>query len=227
MTIVPVRRSLGSPAHAGMDPWPFVANSFDRGSPAHAGMDPPRETWCRMRGWLPRTRGDGPPQGSLALIAWRDGSPAHAGMDPVLDALNWYRCKAPPHTWGWTRLLVAGNPLGGSPAHVGIDPPPRSCRRSMLGLPCMRGDGPSILWGVEAFDEAHLRRRGSSSELSDWATSRTGLADGRHQKRIIVTTPEIRAFARPVPSSRDKPRPAVRRGRPTLAAGHAACQPRH
>ena len=111
------------------------------GSPAHAGMDPPQ--WgqgARLDG-LPRTRGDGPHRGSLPrpgrlapphTRGWTStprsvaravgGSPAHAGMDPLRAPRSrrrrrlprtrgdgppavWSRIltlPAPPHTRGWT-----------------------------------------------------------------------------------------------------------------------------
>jgi hypothetical protein len=134
-------RNKGSPAHAGMDPLPFVSG-------------------CLMH-WLPRTRGDGP-QLYLAILAlipapphtrgWtprmpeysaaRSGSPAHAGMDPSVptgtvtsgglprtrgDGPYGTNCdndetQAPPHTRGWTRHpIIPAHHGPGSPAHAGMD----------------------------------------------------------------------------------------------------------
>ena len=152
------------------------------GSPAHAGMDP--YAACRRAGgrWLPRTRGDGPVSSPSKLYGasapphtrgWtrsgsrppapQAGSPAHAGMDPLstraaASSTGLPRTRgdgpitrsaaratrsAPPHTRGWTlrreRFAFA---FRGSPAHAGMDPAqgPRPARRSRL--PRTRGDGP-------------------------------------------------------------------------------------
>ena len=88
------------------------------GFPAHAGMDP-GGTWRGWRAaWLPRTRGDGPP-------------------NPRRDVRD---RPASPHTRGWTvegaRRRGAGR---GFPAHAGMDPGSRTGTGSRTGLPRTRG----------------------------------------------------------------------------------------
>ena len=56
------------------------------GFPAHAGMDPACTPRTRGRGWLPRTRGDGPASRSTTR----------------------FTAKASPHTRGWTLSLRPG-----------------------------------------------------------------------------------------------------------------------
>ena len=113
-----------------------------QGFPAHAGMDPARCRSSRRRRGLPRTRGDGPRDGTPAVgmpkasphtRGWTrcgrggvqglrrlprtrgDGPPAAVGVD--------IGCGASPHTRGWTRgrLPPAAAPPG-FPAHAGMDP---------------------------------------------------------------------------------------------------------
>ena len=98
-----------------------VGGAVRAGFPAHAGMDPSRSGPCAPRGWLPRTRGDGPA---------RPGG-THRG-----DA-------ASPHTRGWTRRANRwGIYRSGFPAHAGMDPMAQCGRIPSLGLPRTRGDGP-------------------------------------------------------------------------------------
>ena len=54
----------GSPAHAGMTQERSLGHATRRGSPAHAGMDPSVAARMCAMSWLPRTRGDGPGEGS-------------------------------------------------------------------------------------------------------------------------------------------------------------------
>ena len=91
------------------------------GSPAHAGMDPACGSAWRTRGWLPRTRGDGPGGDGHILVT----------------------SGAPPHTRGWTRRRPStrSSPRG-SPAHAGMNPGFPTAPRFVTRLPRTRGDGP-------------------------------------------------------------------------------------
>ena len=100
---IPARR--GRPASPHTRGW--TRNPGDRqrgrsGFPAHAGMDRGARSAAATRPGLPRTRGDGPYEGSI-----RGGSYA-----------------ASPHTRGWTDDIVGQRPVvEGFPAHAGMDPP--------------------------------------------------------------------------------------------------------
>ena len=112
----------GFPAHAGMDPGPYVCKSAISGLPRTRGDGPWRapSTSERTRA-SPHTRGwtmDG-----LRSDCYEDGFPAHAGMDPSCSParcsgsrlprtrgdgpqgrdVTLYRGGASPHTRGWTR----------------------------------------------------------------------------------------------------------------------------
>ena len=152
------------------------------GSPAHAGMDPGRVVYGTHVAGLPRPRGDGPgdrgvqsprltappptrgwTRVELGAPSIQHGSPAHAGMDP--SALGrWARCrrlprprgdgplshyteklaaKAPPPTRGWTLLrTIEAACDAGSPAHAGMDRQVNIGDGGGLRLPRPRGDGP-------------------------------------------------------------------------------------
>ncbi len=99
----------------------WAGSSATRGSPAHAGMDPGTRRRRALRSGLPRSRGDGPSNTSVAI--------AHR--------------LAPPLTRGWTPLAhrVAAA-LEGSPAHAGMDPPQQNTQDMISRLPRSRGDGP-------------------------------------------------------------------------------------
>ncbi len=151
--------------------WTLYHSSFSRrskGSPAWAGMDPWSRRACSRPAWLPRVGGDGPQKGSVTspgmpapprgrgwtvdpgrLPRVGDGSPAWAGMDPAPRPLPHLASRlprvggdgpgmrgvvlrghaAPPRGRGWTRGLAdAVAAARGSPAWAGMDPP-RSCSR--------------------------------------------------------------------------------------------------
>ena len=93
----------------------------DIGFPAHAGMDPSDVAPVPGRGWLPRTRGDGP--GSILSTRVHQ--------------------RASPHTRGWTRHSVpVARPSVGFPAHAGMDPALPESEPPTERLPRTRGDGP-------------------------------------------------------------------------------------
>ncbi len=110
-----------SPHTRGWTPGHRVPEVQLGGFPAHAGMDPSISSRCRPGGWLPRTRGDGPP------ICGRCAR----------------RTPASPHTRGWTQSgWLCASPPDGFPAHAGMDPAagPKDNRGGRL--PRTRGDGP-------------------------------------------------------------------------------------
>ena len=85
-------------------------------------MDPPLIVWSTIQTGLPRTRGDGP------LLP----EPAKA---PSL---------APPHSRGWTPVLLRRlGALAGSPALAGMDRKGGTFAIAWLWLPRTRGDGPA------------------------------------------------------------------------------------
>ena len=165
--------------------WTLIARHFAesvKGSPAHAGMDPYPMLAFNGSAWLPRSRGDGPcdaahPHHRLEappltrgwtllaspLLRASRGSPAHAGMDrtpaasirrpgrlprsrgdgPPAGWTEYLNNQAPPLTRGWTlNHAPDGDDADGSPAHAGMDPAQgHPCRRAAW-LPRSRGDGP-------------------------------------------------------------------------------------
>ena len=152
----------GFPAHAGMDPIPFVLRITRRG--------------------FPRPRGDGPHHGRIWWISWMvspptrgwtglirlrgrrlPGFPAHAGMDLTCPAAVASRLRFPrprgdgpqkigpshlrflvsPPTRGWTRGRTArGDRSHGFPAHAGMDPAAATPTWRCPRFPRPRGDGP-------------------------------------------------------------------------------------
>ena len=154
------------------------------GFPAHAGMDPLGLLRPRAAGRFPRPRGDGPrtpcrrrrnhrvsppTRGWTAELAAgrrpRCGFPAHAGMDP-----SRWRCsqatprfprprgdgpsgrrsrragrEVSPPTRGWTPdVYSAADRWQGFPAHAGMDPSTQSLRVDATWFPRPRGDGPAL-----------------------------------------------------------------------------------
>ncbi len=92
------------------------------GSPAHAGIDPASTGFSCPPSWLPRSRGDRPPDGAA--------HPARRG--------------APPLTRGSTRRYLQRRRFRrGSPAHAGIDPISDQHGSLDRRLPRSRGDRPS------------------------------------------------------------------------------------
>ena len=155
-------RVAGSPAHAGMDPWPntrgWTVEAVPRGtdgegSPAHAGMDPRARATVLSANRLPRTRGDGPlvfPQPQLAL-------------------------QAPPHTRGWTRRCIETHVIaGGSPAHAGMDRTLSVDGAFATGLPRTRGDGPPVGLDASSPSEAPPHTRGWTLDDGTEITYRFG-----------------------------------------------------
>ena len=157
-----VSSASASPHTRGWTRLALPAQSRTVGFPAHAGMDPQLAQSPPASQWLPRTRGDGPVLAALAGMrpgasphtrGWTParlstagnghGFPAHAGMDPDDGgrhrdpaglprtrgdgpcASGWRRLngRASPHTRGWTRQHAgAGVDIDGFPAHAGMDP---------------------------------------------------------------------------------------------------------
>ena len=156
---------------------------YSVGSPAHAGIDPPQASGRTPAAGLPRTRGDRPMWASLSLaiakapphtrgstlwgllvLRLSHGSPAHAGIDPrvmvrYLERLGLPRTRgdrphasqdrdrpvvAPPHTRGSTHPdQWCPDLAGGSPAHAGIDPQQATTTLAWSWLPRTRGDRPT------------------------------------------------------------------------------------
>ena len=90
-------------------------------SPAHAGMDRCSKMALATSMRFPRTRGDGPSLGFIAILSVR----------------------FPPHTRGWTVrdiLRVANEDV--SPAHAGMDPRYRNGHVGQTGFPRTRGMDP-------------------------------------------------------------------------------------
>ena len=91
------------------------------GFPAPAGMDPRRTLPLRRRGWIPRTRGDG----------------------PVRERFEIRKAGDSPHPRGWTLAVVHRLRLPrGFPAPAGMDPSSTTGWRRRCGIPRTRGDGP-------------------------------------------------------------------------------------
>ena len=91
------------------------------GSPACAGIAPRSSSRTATRAWLPRMRGDRPPETIIREL----------------------RRLAPPHARG-SPAAVGGRPADGrgSPACAGIAPSPPRCSEPSGRLPRMRGDRP-------------------------------------------------------------------------------------
>ena len=171
----------------------------DLGFPAPAGMDPVRPVPPRGALRIPRTRGDGP--FSSTVEAWttpdsphprgwtrpgpgrrhrRRGFPAPAGMDltetdrrPFAEGIPRTRGDGPPNTHpeasiaadsphprGWTRDQRFGNLRDdGFPAPAGMDRRRRRRRNCRPRIPRTRGDGPMMQVSVQlpAEDSPHPR----------------------------------------------------------------------
>ena len=109
------------------------------GFPAHAGMDPSTRCPTRPVRRLPRTRGDGPGEGTM----------------------EWTERPASPHTRGWThrRQHLQAVRLG-FPAHAGMDPVWQLTRGQSRRLPRTRGDGPHLRGRWRLIWEASPHTRG-------------------------------------------------------------------
>ena len=126
-----------------------LMNNARRGSPAHAGIDLAFFLSASALAWLPRTRGDRPPE-------------ARRRADHL---------PAPPHTRGSTFILVHDFVQGwGSPAHAGIDPPPAPSPSPRIGLPRTRGDRPHLTRLLRASGLAPPHTRGSTCQ-PPWAAA--------------------------------------------------------
>ena len=138
------RQAKASPHTRGWTASGAIADITSSGFPAHAGMDP-RSSELRSRtSRLPRTRGDGPTDGT----------------DRRTDG------EASPHTRGWTRLDPGGGDARvGFPAHAGMDPPWARRTRSGSGLPRTRGDGPVTFRSISP-------ARGASPHTRGWTPDR-------------------------------------------------------
>ena len=143
-------------------------------------MDPARTSAPKERPWLPRTRGDGPPQAISArrrseaasqtrgwtLAAKIDagdlsGCPARAGMDPDTGRKSRTRGRLAPHARGLT--LHQGSDLQhlhGCPAPAGMDLASARTSVSAPGLPRTRGDGPTESHGTPCSSAAAPHARG-------------------------------------------------------------------
>ena len=111
-----------SPAHAGMDLSRAIIAEHRGSFPAHAGMDRPGALRGRTSRSFPRTRGDGP-------LLWSN-----------IQTLQPF----PPHTRGWTLILLhPGAHLFVSPAHAGMDRTRGRRTRGPHRFPRTRGDGPA------------------------------------------------------------------------------------
>ena len=98
------------------------SQSTEAVSPAHAGMDRPGALRGRTSRSFPRTRGDGP-------LLWSN-----------IQTLQPF----PPHTRGWTLILLhPGAHLFVSPAHAGMDRTRGRRTRGPHRFPRTRGDGPA------------------------------------------------------------------------------------
>ena len=156
------RRSLVSPAYAGMDPSMRCSKELVLGLPRLRGDGPCRSCpTARCAVSPPPTRGWTLP----SVTRWRRCrvSPAYAGMDPCRHlfaphGVGLPRLRgdgpgtrppaprprpSPPPTRGWTRhgeQRADAGPV--SPAYAGMDPPRHDGTRTGLCLPRLRGDGP-------------------------------------------------------------------------------------
>ena len=120
--VVARRQPQAPPPTRGWTPHISALPRTTRGSPAYAGMDRSAKRIDMDRAGLPRLRGDGPVR-----------------TDRPPD-----RPPAPPPTRGWTRSWRRRqHRTGGSPAYAGMDPIPSGSGMGSLGLPRLRGDGPS------------------------------------------------------------------------------------
>ena len=153
----------------------------DQVSPARAGMD--RYERLTSRGYayrgFPRTRGDGPTKSSGSEISpafpphargWTGdaggrlvtsrGFPRTRGDGPSQKESRRIHSAFPPHARGWTlgpRILPTCEPV--SPARAGMDPASCFGRRSQLGFPRTRGDGPAhaVMLGDQIRFPPHAR----------------------------------------------------------------------
>ena len=143
-------RFLASPHTRG---WTHQSRRGQRrtlGFPAHAGMDLWRRRCQRSRYRLPRTRGDGPRGGGAGGARGGGGGedtmrglPRTRGDGPAEYRSQYVEARASPHTRGWTpgRDLAPADRTG-FPAHAGMDPCCIRASASRRWLPRTRGDGP-------------------------------------------------------------------------------------
>ncbi len=154
--------SDGSPAHAGMAPYPAitiwqpwgfprprgdgpVGEAFGASSPS---VPPPTRGWPRHRHWWQHASDGSPAHAGMALAGRKcpgavKGFPRPRGDGPLDTDVAAVWTQVPPPTRGWPLvpdpLAIAGL---GSPAHAGMAPRiPCSCRRTSW-FPRPRGDGP-------------------------------------------------------------------------------------
>ena len=182
LDVDPVRREVGSPAHAGIVPVESARTDTIVRLPRPRGDRPQVRTHETVwSGAPPPTRG--------SSLRWRlddafqSGSPAHAGIvpslsrpidpmtrlprprgdRPALGRLFRRRSRAPPPTRGSSRHGIGLRALlSGSPAHAGIVPRHTVCRASKSGLPRPRGDRPTGISGETIAPWAPPPTRGSS-----------------------------------------------------------------
>ncbi len=128
--------------------------------PAHAGMDPPTSRRRSSPRWLPRTRGDGPTNGTGDEIGqyapshtrgWtlaetqaehrHVGSPHTRGLT-YISPIEFRAHSASPHTRGWTPSDPERSPAKQrSPAYAGMDPSSTFVARGFSRLPARAGMG--------------------------------------------------------------------------------------
>ena len=145
---IPRPPGSASPHTRGWTHWRELVKHPNEGFPAHAGMDREQVLSAADRGWLPRTRGDGPSSRARA------------------DA----RAEASPHTRGWTAEICAcGRELQGFPAHAGMDRRGQAGKAAAGGLPRTRGDGPLRRPFSSSSRSASPHTRGWTSDDNDSA----------------------------------------------------------
>ena len=88
---------------------------------------------------LPRLRGDGPPIPDVQVSCGGAAPPTR----------GWTLEKK---GWKWTTC--------GCPAYAGMDPPAAFCRRNLLRLPRLRGDGPFRISSEHSSEQAAPPTRG-------------------------------------------------------------------
>jgi len=187
-------RKEGYPACAGIDLHALIIGCLLPGLPRMRG-DRPEEGFLmdELKKATPHARGS-----TVADIAERrrtTGYPACAGIDLPISMLEttWARlprmrgdrpyCRrlplqkesATPHARGSTRVRLANDGRArGYPACAGIDPRALSCRRSLLGLPRMRGDRPIAPIAQDRLVGATPHARGSTLLAVDKRSTEAG-----------------------------------------------------
>ena len=130
------------------------------------------------RGWLPRTRGDGPTP-----------VPGRSAQLP-----------APPHTRGWSHgSAFHDRDFVGSPAHAGMVPRPAFYRGRRYWLPRTRGDGPGTAARLDVRVSAPPHTRGWSRITSFRLNGRRG---SPAHAGMVPTRASSTAISRGLPRTR-------------------------